>query len=226
MPYIRRTKLITKSNDHRAPNNIRYDPVLRKTISRLCQCPPPPPPITRSYTIPGSFVDILPSLPPGYIWQVVGIVLGSAGGGGGGGGGASFFGGFTDGAGGTAGQFSVLTAFNNLVVGGTSLVSTVGVGGLGGVAGATNVSGSNGTLGGDSSIVYDMTTILSAGGSAGNGGASGGGTISYQGQPGFNGGGSGGDGEHRPFFGTGTPAVAGSNGVIGNITFTATPIRQ
>lgn len=226
MPYIRRTKLITKSNDHRAPNNLRYDPVLRKTISRLCQCPPPPPPITRSYTIPGSFVDILPNLPPGYAWKVVGTVLGSAGGGGGGGGGVSFFGGFVDGAGGTAGQFSVLTLIDILVVGGTSLVSTVGVEGLGGVAGATGVAGSNGTSGGNSSIVYNMTTILSNGGTGGNGGIVGGGGGSYFGQPGFNGGGSGGDGEHQPVFDPMTPALAGSNGAIGNITFTATPIRQ
>ena len=228
MPYIRRTKLITKSNDHRAPNNIRYDPVLRKTISRLCQCPPPPPPITRSYTTPGSFVDILSSLPPGYVWQVVGIVLG---GGGGGGGGAQFqiFG---PGLAGSSGSDSTPLAFTNLVSGGTILTSSPGGGGGGGDRGINfGDNGDPGSQGSSSSIVSDSLVVntVGVGGLGGAGGIGNGNPFPQPSgnQPGNGGGGGGGFYiESFPPPPQNVQNTDGSPGISGSVTFTATPIRQ
>lgn len=85
MPVTSRSLLVRQVSGagKKAPTNLRYDPTKQHVVNLGCDCLIPiPDSLNISYTVAGSYTDILPLLPNDYLWRLNGTLTSGGGGGG------------------------------------------------------------------------------------------------------------------------------------------------
>jgi len=222
MPVTLRSLQIRQVNGagKKGPTNLKYDHEKKRVLNLSCDCIPP---VTKNYTVAGSYTDTLPVLRNGFAWQISGTVIAGGGGGGGGGGGVFAFE-FRPGGRGRSSNVISSLPISTIFPSGAVIVSTVGAGGAGGVGAVIGSPGLNGLPGNLSSLTHNTTIFSTPGFAGGIGGV----VLDIEGNStGELGGtapgsvGSGGNGRTT----SGGDALPGLRGVDGSVSFTATVIR-